>query len=271
MYTTSIRLTACLVAVAAGGALAQPTIYLATSGSTLYRAEQGGTASTFALSDEINNLLLAPNGDIFAISGSETNSGTFEIYRLVGALSNAPSLELISDSMPNSYPGATFVGDTLYGYRNGSRMLVTYDIDTGVETEVGPSAPMQGPIGGAAYDPSSDTFYAVSRGDASLFTVDYAAGSGDPDATLVGSLGIGIFNMGLDYYSGSGSLYAAFQDTANGEFVVGTVSTETGQFMGDTVLFDGLLDGSVGFVVVPAPGVLAVCVAGGLFSVRRRR
>ncbi len=268
MHTTPITFAAALVAIAAGGALAQP-IYLATSGSTLYRAEQGGAAMTFALSDEINNLVLAPNGDILAISGSETGSGTFEIYRLVGALSNAPSLEIISDDLPNSYPAATFVGDTLYGYRNGSRMLVTYDIGTEIETEVGPSAPMQGPIGGAAYDAATDTFYAVTRGDDSLFTVDYAAGGGSPDATLVGNLGIDVFNMGLDLYAGT--LYAAFEDTTNNQFVVGTVSTATGMFTGDTVLFDGSLDGSVGFVVVPAPGVLAVFAAGGLFASRRRR
>jgi hypothetical protein len=149
MHKNTMSLAAGLVALAAGAVVAQP-IYLATSGSTLYRAEQGGTASTFALSDEINNLLLAPNGDIYAISGSETGSGTFELYRLVGALTNSPSLQIVSDDLPSSYPAATFVGDTLYGYCNGSRNLVTYDIDTEVETEIGPSAPMQGPVGGAA-------------------------------------------------------------------------------------------------------------------------
>lgn len=268
MFTRPMTYSVATVVVAAGGALAQP-VYLATSGSTLYRAEQGGAATTFALSDEINNLVLAPNGDILAISGSETGSDHFEIYRLVDALSNTPSLEIVSDDLPNSYPAATFVGDTLYGYRNGSRMLVTYDIDTEVETEVGPSAPMQGPVGGAAYDAATDTFYAVTRGDDSLFTVDYAPGGGNPDATLVGNLGIDVFNMGLDLYSGT--LYAAFEDTSNNRFVVGTVDTGSGLFTGDTVLFDGSLDGSVGFVVVPAPGVLAAFAAGGLFASRRRR
>ena len=268
MHKTTTTLAAGLAALAAGSTMAQP-IYLATSGSTLYRAEQGGASVSFNLSDEINNLLMAPNGDILAFSGSETGSGTFEVYRLDGALGNTPSLQLISDVLPNSYPAATFVGDTLYGYRNGSRNLVTYDIGTGVETDIGRSAPMQGPIGGAAYDASNDTFYAVTRGDASLFTVDYAAGSGDPDATLVGNLGIDIFNMGLDLYQGS--LYAAFEDTTNGQFVAGTVSTDTGLFTGDTVLFNGALDGSVGFIVVPAPGTLALLAAGGLLTARRRR
>jgi hypothetical protein len=99
--------------------------------------------------------------------------------------------------------------------------------------------------------------------------VDYAAGSGDPDATLVGNLGIDVFNMGLDLYRGS--LYAAFEDTTNNQFVVGTLSTDTGLFMGDTILFDGALDGSVGFVVVPAPGALAIFAVGGLVATRRRR
>ncbi|MFG0259092.1 MAG: hypothetical protein ACF8LK_01960 [Phycisphaerales bacterium JB041] len=271
MATHPMTAVAGLVALAASTAAAQDTIYLATSGSTLYRAVQAEAAETFSLSDDITSLLRAPNGDILGISPSENGSGTFEIYRLLGALSSNPTLELVSDSLPNSYPGATYVGDTLYGFRNGSRNLVTYDIGSGVETEVGPAAPMQGPVGGAAYDRNTDTFYAVSRTDASLFSIDYRAGSGDPDATLIGSLGIGIFNMGLDYYEGSGSLYAAFEDTTNGQFVAGTVSTDTGLFMGDTILFDGALDGSVGFIVVPAPGVLAAFAAGGLVATRRRR
>lgn len=270
MHKHTMTIAAGLVAAAASTALAQDTVYLATSGNTLYRAVQAGTAETFTLSDDINSLLRAPNGDILAISGSETSSNTFEIYRLRNALSNNPTLELVSDTLPSSYPGATFIGDTLYGYRNGSRTLVTYDIGTGVETEIGPSAPIQGPIGAAAYDPGTDTFYTVSRGDAALFTVDYLAGSGDPDATLVGSLGIDIFNMGLDFYAGSGSLYAAFEDTTNNQFVVGTLNTADGTFMGDTVLFDGALDGSVGFIVVPAPGAFAMVAAGGLVAIRRR-
>lgn len=267
MHKNTTTLAAGLVALLAGSAMAQP-IFLATSGSTLYRAEQGGAATTFALSDDITNLLLAPNGDILAFSSTENGSGNFEVYRLIGALGNSPSLQIVSDNLPNAYPAATFVGDTLYGYRNGSRNLVTYDIDTGVETEIGPSAPMQGPVGGAAYDAATDTFYAVTRGDDSLFTVDYAPAF-DPDATLVGNLGIDVFNMGLEMYQGS--LYGAFEDTTNGRFVAGTINTGTGAFTADTVFFDGVLDGAVGFVVVPAPGALAVLAAGGLVAVRRRR
>lgn len=271
MHRNTTRLAVGLLAATAGAASAQDTIYLATSGSTLFRAVQADTAVSFTLSDEITNLVRSPNGDILAISGSENGSGTFELYRLVGALTNSPSLELIRDDLPSSYPGATFVGDTLYGYRNGSRNLVTYDINTGIETEIGPSAPMNGPIGGAAYDPNSDTFYAISRGDASLFSIDYLANSGAPDATLLGPVGFDVFNMGLDYFEGSGSLYAAIEDTTNNQFVVGTLSTDFGLFMGDTILFDGPLDGSVGFIVVPAPGALAAIALGGLVVTGRRR
>ena len=75
--------------------------------------------------------------------------------------------------------------------------------------------------------------------------------------------------MGLEMYQGS--LCGAFEDTTNGQFVAGTLNTDTGLFMGDTILFDGALDGAVGFVVVPAPGAFVVLAAGGLVAVRRRR
>lgn len=267
MTTRTSRVTLIALAALATGAAAD-TVYLATSGSTLYRASRGGSVETFSLADDITCLINAPGGEVFAISSTETGSGAYEAYRLVDYLTNSPSLVLVRDDLVNSYPAGTFVGGTFYAYRNGSRNLVTYDFGTGVETEIGPSAPMQAPVGGATYDPATDTFYAVSRTDAALFTIDYAAGSGSPDATEVGPLGVSIFNMGIEFYAGS--LFGAFQDTTNGRFVAGVIDPGTGGFSADTVLFAGTLDGSVGFAVVPSPASLALLGAGGLVLSRRR-
>ncbi|MBX3360836.1 MAG: PEP-CTERM sorting domain-containing protein [Phycisphaeraceae bacterium] len=256
-----------LALMVAGAASASPT-YLVTEGSTLFRASSGGGVQSFALSDDIVSMFTMPGGEIWAISSTASVNGTFELYRLDGAFSAAPSLTLLYDGFDRTYPGMVFANGSIYGYRDGSQNLDRINPVTFAVSPVGPTGTFSN--GGAAYDAATDTFWGASSNSDSIYTVDYSLSNGPtPASTLVGSMGFDFQNHDLDFFNGT--LYAAVQRNDLGTLEVGWIDQMTGAFMTDMVLENVYTPGVVGMVVVPAPSAAGLLMIGSALAFGRRR
>jgi len=258
---------AAVAALFAGAAAANP-VFLATSGSTLFRASSGGGVATFALSDDLVSMFRMPNGEIWGVSATTSVNGTYEIYRLDGALSAAPSLTLLHDGFQATYPGMTYANGFLYGFADGSQHLDRIDPGTFAVSSVGPTGTISN--GAAAHDAATDTFYGMSSNTNALYTIDYALSGGPtPAGTLVGALGFDFQNHDADFVGGI--LYTAVQRNDNGAFEVGTISTIDGSYSFLMTLENLYTPGVVGMVVVPTPSTIASIALAGLLVARRRR
>ncbi len=270
----ALRLTGACAFVALASTTHAQVSYLVTEGTTLYRTNGVGAVQSFSLSDEIVGLTRTPDGQILATSSTlSPTTNMYEIYRLDGAFSATPSLTLLSDQLPFTYTTMSFIGDTLYADRGGTRFLVTLDPDAGyAETPVGINGDMGiNPVGGSGYDAATDTLYVVSGGDNNaIYTVDYALQNGtNPTATLVGGVGFDLFHSGMEFYDGT--LYAALNNVDAGDLSVGTINTATGAFSPQQVILQGNISGPVSMLVVPAPSAAAILGVGALAAARRRR
>jgi len=115
--------------------------------------------------------------------------------------------------------GAANAG-VLYAINNSNDTLVTFDTNSLAQTVVG-SLGTNVSFGGAAYDPNSDTMYAIGgRNNNALYTVDRGTGA----ATLVGNHGISDL-FGLAYDSLNDVLYATQFSRGSGLY---SLDTSTG-------------------------------------------
>ncbi len=254
-----------------GAASAQ--VYLTTLGNTLYRT-QGGVTTTFTLSDDITSLEVMGDGTIYGASRTDDDSdGHFELYRLDGAESAAPSLTLMGDFLANNTPSLMMANGTLYGFQHtpggvDNSNLVSIDPIGGTQATVGTIGARMNSTG---YDHDMDEAWGMNRGNAvnsMLHSIDLLTPSSSP----VASTGVQTFNAGGDFWDGT--LYRAFENGS--ELQLATVNTTTGAQVPFLVL-DGAVSNTgvgttdVGLVIIPTPGVGALLGLAGLAGLRRRR
>lgn len=256
------------LATLAGAASAADPVFLTTTGSTLFRASSSGGVSSFPLSDDLVSMFTMPNGEIWGVSSTASVNGTFELYRLDGALSATPTLTLLHDGFQATYPGMSYANGFLYGFADGSQNFDRIDPTTFAVSGVGQTGTFSN--GGAAYDAATDTFWGTSSNTNALYTIDYSLSGGpDPTGTLVGALGFDFQNHDAEFYNGV--LYATVQRNDNGAYEAGILSTVDGSFTTLVTIEAVYTPGVVGMVVVPTPSTLALVAFGGLVAARRRR
>ncbi len=242
--------------------------FLVVRADTLYRYN-GNTVETFTLSDTFHSLSVTEHG-IIGVSNLQENVGNpppdFEIWRLDGALSAAPSLARIGTFTDQRFPTLTQVGSTLYGIGEGEIYTVAPDFSLTYVANVNPEEA----VGGSGYDAATDTFYVSGQTSDALFTMDLGTGTISQIGTGVG---FDFRNQGGEFWGGQ--YWAAFEDVANDRLVLGTVDTTTGLFQLEVVLQNGLgvlgAGQTVGLAVIPSPASLALLGLGGLAAARRRR
>lgn len=242
--------------------------FLVVRSDTLYRYD-GNTVTTFTMSDTFHSLSVTEHG-IIGVSNLQENVGNpppdFEIWRLDGALSAAPSLTRIGTFTDQRFPTLTQVGNTLYGIGEGSVYTVAPDFSLTFVSNVNPGEA----IGGSGYDAATDTFYVTGQTSDALFTMDLGSGTISQVGTGVG---FNFRNQGGEWWNGQ--YWAAFEDLDNDRLVLGTIDTTTGLFSLEVVLQNGLGDlaanQTVGLAIIPSPASLALLGLGGLAAARRRR
>lgn len=254
----------CGIALGASVAAAQPTFFVFQN-EIAHRFTLNGQIETFQLSDRLMGSALAPDGVIRGTSALEDANG-WNAYAVDDPF-GTPSLSVISDTNSGPYAFVTYVGDTAYSTNSAGELLIMDPLTLAEQSVVG-NMGVGGLNVGAGYDPATDTFYMINKDTDSLYTVDYT----NATATLVGNLGFDWFNAGAEFFDGT--LYAAVQDLASGNLILGEVDTGTGAFTALRTVAQFDPNGNpmqVSLAIVPAPAGLALLGLGGLVAGRRRR
>ena len=279
----TVILSMCCAAGLASAAGAGTTTVLTSFGNTLF-VTQGGSTTSFPISDDLTSMAVAPDGTIWATSQTDNdNDGFYEIYTITNP-TTAPTLNPMGDFLLDNTPSLTFINGQMYGLQK----VAGQDNDTRLIT-INPGAMTQATVGntgifninanGLGYDAPNDTLYTMSKGPiGDTWTLDYTAVSpADPTNTLVGSLGERTNNHGAEFYDGV--LYVAIQDIDElnpGMFKLrlGTVDAMTGDWTELEVLADNWDQANglqVGVAVIPTPGALALASFAGIAGLRRKR
>jgi hypothetical protein len=255
--------------IAVGGLLAlvsaaQGQTILATRGNELFRVN-GNQVDQFTLTDSLHTLCRTSSGRLLGISNSPVQ-GLVEIYELVGAETNNPTLVQVGSSSQR-YPALAEVNGTLYATRDVD-FLVTLDNNTFSETNVQGNLGLPQGIGGMGYDAAHDRLYLTDFATDNLYRIDYA----NSTTSLVGPVGVDFRNQGAEWYRGR--YYTALERVDTAEFVLGHINVANGAFTQTLVLDTGITfpaGATVGLAVIPAPGAAAILGLAGLGFGRRRR
>ena len=172
---------------------------------------------------------------------------------------------------------ATGVGTAVGSDGGLNRRLYTVDTGTGAATVIAPFTPDLGTansIGALAFDPGNDILYgvggtALNDFDYTLYTIDVATAA----LTSVGPLGLTGGNAGLAFDPGAGVLY--FADETNDRLYTLDTGTGSATEVGALGAFGTNPNAFVTGLAfqysasIPAPGTLALALAGAGFARRR--
>lgn len=270
---TTAAIGALVLVTAAGTAEAQPVQFLATDGNRLYRGDLAGNVEPFiTLSAAIQSLTRVPEGyavagavagDIIATAADATG-GVWRVFRLddpfgTPTLTQIGSTSFSVGSLAFSPQGLFGVNASLSPLRVSTLSMVDFstvqNFTTGINVAGG---------GGIAAAPGSSQFYLTDATNHRLM-----AWSPGGTASVVGGVGFGFSNNGLEYLNGQ--LYGALRrDSLPTQISVGTFDLTTGVFTTATTI-TGILGNGTGFVTIPSPGAAAVLGLGGLIAALRRR
>lgn len=206
----------------------------------------------------------ASNGTIWATSPTAGPAGR-ELYRLRGALSARPWLDLQSSTMPRNYSAITFVGPDLYAFDADSHDLDRFTWPGPTRTPLGPTNTRTIHACGAAYNPITGTIH-LAINSREFYVIDFDPSPPmQPVASLTGRIGIPIVYGGLEWYDGL--LYAAFHRADDGRFVLGTLDPVLAHYQEFLTIDPAPRGGGVGLTVVPSPGAAPLLLA---LTARRR-
>lgn len=244
--------------------MADVTIF-ASSGSDLFRIT-GGTIEQFDLGIGIGAMDFDDSGILWA-------AGEGQLLNIADPF-GTPSTVHISNITPAG--SLNWVGQTLYATESDGgtleRLLTTLDPITGVSTPVGATGKTNARIGGIAADEAAGIMYAFD-GFANLLTLDWLLQNGpDPEATVIGSLGLPIGGGGgLDFFEPTGTLYGGIALGGN-PLGIFTIDTDTG-LATEIVNLDSYSPTTNPFsiAVIPEPGTLIMFAAMGAFVLKRKR
>lgn len=264
---------ACAACLIAGSAPASVVQFLATDGNRLYRGDLAGNVSPYVtLSAAVQSLTRVPygfsingasGGDIIATAADSTG-GAWKVYRVddpfgAATLTQIGATSFGVGSIAFGPDGMYAINDALSPMRvsklDSSNFSTVQNYSTGISVTGG---------GGIAYDPAAAKFYLTDYTNNRLL-----AWNPGNNATVVGNVGFGFLNNGLEFLNGT--LYGALrQDSPNSVMQVGTFNTATGAFTGTTIV-NGILGNGTGFVTIPGPAGAVVLVLASASAARRRR
>ncbi|MBX3365188.1 MAG: hypothetical protein KF866_10515 [Phycisphaeraceae bacterium] len=259
----------CALGLAASVSVGQVR-FLGTDNEILHRADSNGNyLGAVTLADGIVGMTVVPAGvaltgtsagDIIAISSAQDGSNRYPLYRLDNPFGAATLTQI--GSIDRNLTSLTWKAGRLYGTNplGAIREVNLATLDTGPADFAGP--PSAG-FGGMQYDSVNDRFILLTANDDSL----YSFVSPGP-ASLIGSTGQLFNNSGIEFFQGT--LYGALDLEGSTDFLFGSFDLSSGAFT-TLATVSGHRGGSVGFVAVPGPGVLALMGVGALAGLRRRR
>lgn len=261
-----MKITALVLAAAAGAAAAQPTFF-AFQENTLYRGQLGDTFDSFTFSENIVSAEFNPAGEL--VGHSDFFSGAGPQPYTVNDPFGTPTISAIGSPLNNRPPSSLeFIEGRAYGF-DSEGDFNEYDPTT--LEELNQIAPQQLGVGGngLGYDAKNDVLYMVDRNNDELYTVNVSTG----DITSVGSLGVDVQNAGASFLFNT--LWVAYQDNADNIYKLGSVNVLTGEITELQQLADfpspSVDPFVVSLAVIPAPGGVAVLGLAGLAAARRRR
>ena len=251
-------------------ATANEPVFLATSGTTLYRSTPAGIIDSFNLGTPITAITRGPDGTLWATSPTVNQQGGRSLYILEDAGTNQPWLREVSSDMERNYSAMTFMGPRLFAFDADSDTVIRINTTTFEQEIFGRTGSGNIAAGGAAYDRATRTTYLGLNLD-TFIHVDLRLPKGSTElGQHMGAFGVDVALHGFEMFQGV--LYAAIQRGDTGALDVGTVDLETGEFSLIRTLDPSSGGIAVGLVVVPAPaGSLALLGTAGLLLRRRRR
>lgn len=265
MFRISSVYVACALVTVASSAFAGSPIFLASNNLSLIRATNENDIETFFTGLEIRGSRGTPSGDVLAVVDvrDPVDPTVSALYSIGNAASGTPSLDELA-ILDQWYAAVTEIDDLFYGYTTNSRLYAidVTDPQNPVETFIGNLG--IGHIGGAAYDPNSDTLYMVSNETDSLYIVDPS----DASTSLVGNFGVDSLTTGAEWYDGQ--LYVSMNNATADEFQVGTLDVSTGDYSSLLTLVEGAEDVSTSLAIVPEPATIVLLLATGGLCARRR-
>lgn len=264
MKSTTL-LAAAVVGSIGASAVAGPT-FIVTKGTTMFRADDNGT-EIFTLSDSLHSLTIDKNGAY--IGGTGTPDGNYELYELTGPYTKSPALAQVGTTMQRA-PTLANINGTLYGFMVDPGDLdadLLFSLDDGFNTNLIGNLGVGNGIGGSAYDPVNDKYYVADHIANVIYDVDYT------NATINNTINV---PLDFEFHGGEwyeGQFWTALVDLDANNLVVGTFDLDNGTFSEQFIVFEGVseLEGTVSFVVVPAPGAVGLLGLGLAAGVIRRR
>lgn len=258
--------------VAAAALQATPVTFLATDGVKLHRADSTGAFfGTTVLSAAIQSLTILPSdvslpgasaGDVIACAVNPT-SGRYKIYRVANSFGTASLVEI--GSLDQGVGSLTFAHGEMYGIEDSLApiRIIKINPSTGnTITNYAPGVSVAG-SGGLSFFAPDNNFYFTDGTNNRLYR--WAPGG---TAVLVGPIGFGFSNNGLESYGGV--LYGAFRrDSPSGTMSIGTLNTSTGAFTLQATI-TGITGAGTGFLAVPEPSAM-IGMLGGIAAFLLRR
>lgn len=185
------------------------------------------------------------------------------MYRLDDP-NGTPNLVQIG-SLNHGVGSLVFANGKMYGVDDSLNAVRIYEFNTttGNSTTTYNTGIAAGGGGGLAYNPNNGMFYVSDSTNNRLYS--WTPGNA---ATLVGPMGLGFSNNGMEFHNGR--LYASVRpDSAGNTLQIGTVDMNTGTFSSFATA-NGVSGNGTGFVVVPEPGTM-MALGLGLIWLRKRR
>lgn len=247
------------------GPSAADTTFLASSGSTLYRATDTGGLEIFELPDAGLLRALHRNpitGEVLAIADGNGSSAV-TVYTVENPFAGTPTLVEFTQ-LSQLYGSLTQIDHTYYAFSRGDLYsLGLADPANPVEKYVG----YTGVAGtaGSGFDPATRTLYMMSNVTDRLYTVDPATAAVSPIGT---GLSVDLSNAGAEWFDGH--FYAAAHNSVSGDFEIGEIDVESGIYAPLITLIADSDPISVGLTVVPEPAGLFLLLAGIGVWIRRR-